>query len=329
MEINKRNARSLSIMGMGPSIWGIAFDDILNQAPESDSIKVLTADLRRYSGLTRVENLHNNVVYDVGIAEQNMVGIAAGFALEGVDTYMTTYAPFMTYRCADQLRHFMGNMRLPLKAVGSAAGFTAGLSGNALLALSDIAFMRSIPGVIVLNPADCGEALKLMYEMRKLNQPTYMRYCGDVEIPVVYTEEYDLEIGKPVHLVKGTEIAILATGTTIVSESIKAAKEIEKETGILPNVYDVHTIKPLSKEAFEIIFSENRLITTIEEHSVIGGLGSAVMETMQFMGYCKRIVAIGANDCLYKLGMRNYMLEQVGLTAEQIKKRILIEWQEM
>lgn len=203
IEITNRNARSWSIMGLGPSIWGIAFADFLEQDPDTKRIKVLTADLARYSGLSRLEKQYDDVVYNVGIAEQNMVGIAAGFALEGVDTYMTTYAPFMTFRCADQMRHFMGNMKLPLKAVGSAAGFSAGFSGNALLALDDMAFMRSIPGVIVLSPADCGEAVKLMGEMRKLDCPVYMRFCGATRIPIVYKEEYELEIGRPVQLVKG------------------------------------------------------------------------------------------------------------------------------
>ena len=315
MEINVRNTRAWSIMGVGPSIWGVAFDEILRCKADGDEIKVLTADLARYSGLQRIENTYENVVYNIGIAEQNMVGIAA------------TYAPFMTYRCADQMRHFMGNMKLPLKAVGSAAGFSAGFSGNALLALDDIAFMRSIPGVVVLSPADCGEAVKLMGEMRELDCPVYMRFCGATRIPIVYKEEYELEIGRPVQLAKGEKIAVLATGTTIVAEALKAAQEIEKEAGILPNVYDVHTIKPLSEESLCEIFEENDLIITAEEHRVVGGLGSAVMEKMVSLGYGRKMVTIGAADHLYKLGNREYMLEQAGLTSEKIKKRILLEWQ--
>lgn len=326
-EINSRNVRSWSIMGMGPAIWGIAFDDILKGTPDLSRVKVLTADLARYSGLTRIEKQYKDVVFNVGIAEQNMVGIAAGFALEGADTYMTTYAPFMTYRCADQVRHFMGDMGLPLKAVGSAAGFSAGFSGNALLALGDMAFMRSIPGVTVLSPADCGEAIKLMMAVEKLQQPVYMRYCGATRIPVVYQEEYELEIGKPVRLLKGERAAILATGTTIVAEALEAAGNIEENTGITPGVYDIHTIKPMRDESFREIFEEYKLIVTVEEHSVIGGLGSAVMEKMASLGYERRILPLGADDRYYSLGSREYMLEQAGLTADGIAKRILPELQ--
>lgn len=326
-EINSRNARNWSVMGMGPAIWGIAFDEILRLSPDISRIKVLTADLARYSGLTRIEERHEDVVLNVGIAEQNMVGIAAGLALEGADVYMTTYAPFMTYRCADQVRHFMGDMGLPLKAVGSAAGFSAGFSGNALLALGDLALMRSIPGVTVLSPADCGEAVKLMLAMGELRQPAYMRFCGATRIPVVYREEYRLEIGRPIRLLRGERVAILATGTTIVAEAMKAAGKIGEISGTTPGVYDVHTIKPMQDEAFRDIFEEYGLIVTIEEHGVVGGLGSAVMEKMASLGYGRRILVIGAEDRLYRLGSREYMLEEAGLLADGIAKRILQELQ--
>lgn len=325
MDINTKSTRAWSIMGMGPSIWGVAFDEILRNKQDGEEIKILTADLARYSGLQRLENTYEEVVYNIGIAEQNMVGIAAGFALEGISAYMTTYAPFMTYRCADQIRHFMGDMQLPMKAIGSAAGFSAGFSGNALLALSDIAFMRSIPNMTVLSPADCTEAVKLMYEMHKLDGPVYMRYCGTTGLPVVYHDDYILEIGKPVHLLKGKKIAILATGTNLVSEAVLAAKLLEKETGILPNVYDVHTLKPLNDQIFAKMFDENEAIFTVEEHSIIGGLGSAVVEKMVELGNLKKVIMLGAQDRFYKLGNRSYMIEQAGLSAQGIANRILEE----
>ena len=322
VEFNKRNIRAWSIMGISPSIWSVALEEIWNQSENPENIKVLTSDLERYSGLQRISNFHQGLVYNFGIAEQNMVGAAAGLALEGFQVYMTTYAPFMTYRCADQIRHFMGNLKLPMIAIGSAAGFSAGMSGNALLALNDISFMRSVPGMIVLSPADCTEAVKLMLTVAGINQPVYMRFCGTTGLPVVYQQDYELEIGKPVQLMQGRSIAILATGTTIVHEALEAASKVEELTGILPSVYDVHTIKPMDLASYGEIFEKNELIVTVEEHSIIGGLGSAAAELMVTNGYVRPQVMIGAEDRLYKLGDRSYMLEQAGLKSEAIAKKI-------
>ena len=151
IEYNKRNMRSWSIMGINPSIWSVGFNEV---ADERKDLAVITADLSRFSGLERMTAKYPEMFYNVGIAEQNMIGIAAGMAMEGYQTYVTTYAPFVTYRCADQVRHLMGNMNLNIKAIGSSAGLTSGWSGTALLAISDIALMRSIPNMTVLSPAD-------------------------------------------------------------------------------------------------------------------------------------------------------------------------------
>ena len=156
VDFNPRNFRMWSMMGLNPCIWSIAFPEVIAQHAETVA---LTADLARYSGMMRTWNANPDRFYNVGIAEQNMVGIAAGLAMCGQQVFMTTYAPFMTYRCADQLRHLVGNHNLDIKAIGSAAGLSAGLSGSSLLAVSDIAFARSIPNMTVLSPADCTEAM--------------------------------------------------------------------------------------------------------------------------------------------------------------------------
>ena len=130
-----------SIMGINPSIWNIGFNEVIR---DRHDVVVLTADLARYSGLNRIFAKHPEISFNFGIAEQNMVAAGAGMAMEGMQVFMTTYAPFMTLRCADQMRHLMGNLNLNMKAIGSAAGLTAGLSGSSLLAINDIALTRSI-----------------------------------------------------------------------------------------------------------------------------------------------------------------------------------------
>lgn len=319
IEINKKKARMWSIMGINPSIWSIGFSEV---ASKKGNVALLTADLARYSGLMRTFNAYPEKCYNVGIAEQNMVSVAAGMAMSGVQPFMTTYAPFMTMRCADQVRHLMGDLNLNMKAIGSAAGLSGGFSGPGLQVVSDIALMRSIPNLVVLSPADCVEAIKMIIAMAEIEAPVYMRFCGSVNLPMVYTDDYDFEIGKIVELQKGSKVALLATGTEIVSESLKASQRILEDTGLQVTVANVHTIKPIDKEYIKNLSKEHDLIVTVEEHNVIGGMGSAVAEVLSVFKNDTQIMYIGVQDMIYKMGNRAYLLEQAGLSAESIAKRI-------
>lgn len=320
IEYNKRNARMWAIMGINPAIWSIGFADVIK---DRDDVALLTADLARYSGLTRTFTTRPEMCYNFGIAEQNMVAAGAGMAMEGVQVFMTTYAPFMTLRCADHVRHLMGNLNLNMKAIGSAAGLSAGLSGSSLLAINDVAFVRSIPNMVVLSPADTFEAVKMMEAMAKTKSPCYMRFCGTINLPMVYTEDYSFEIGKAVELKSGSKIAIIATGTNVVSESLMAAKKIEESLGIGPTVINMHTIKPLDTAKIQEVLSNHDMIVTVEEHNVIGGLGSAVAEYLATINNSVKQVFIGIEDKNYIMGTRPFMLEQVGLTAERIADKII------
>lgn len=319
IELSKKNARLWSIMGINPSVWSIGFGEVAEQISD---IAVITADLAKISGLERMAAKYPERFYNVGIAEQNMLGIAAGFAMENIQTYVTTYAPFVTFRCADQVRHFMGNMNLDIKAIGSAAGLTSGWSGTALLAVNDIAFMRSIPNMVILNPADCAEAIKLMIEMSKTKHPVYMRFCGNVNIPIVYTEDYEIEIGRAITLRQGKDIALIATGTDVVFNTLKAADILEKRIGIQATVINMHTIKPIDTACLDEVARNHSLIFTIEEHNVIGGLGSAVAEHFitTYTKIKQKFIGIPDQNC--KMGNRFFMLDQVGLTADKIVDRI-------
>lgn len=319
IEYNKKNMRLWSVMGINPSVWSIGFAEVVER---KNNLAVLTADLSRFSGLERMASKYPEMFYNVGIAEQNMIGTAAGLAMEGYQAYVTTYAPFVTYRCADQVRHLMGNMNLDIKAIGSSAGLTSGWSGTALLATGDIALMRSIPNMTVLSPADCTEAIKMMQAMSDMKGPVYMRLCGTTAIPMVYSEDYDLKIGKAVKLQCGERIALVATGINIVSEVQKAAKQLEAEFGFKPTVVNMHTIKPIDKECIAELVDQHVLIVSVEEHNVMGGLGSAIAEEMSKRGDSCQQLFIGIDDCNCNMGSRSYMLEQVGLTAEAIVKKI-------
>lgn len=323
IEYNKRNMRSWSIMGINPSVWSIGFNEVIEN---NKDVSVITADLSRFSGLERMSIKYPEVFYNVGIAEQNMIGVAAGMAMEGQTAYVTTYAPFVTFRCADQVRHLMGNMNLNIKAIGSSAGITSGWSGSALNSISDIAFMRSIPNMTVVSPADCTEAIKMMIAISKLNGPVYMRLCGTTGIPLVYEEDYDFEIGKAVKLVQGTDIALIATGPYMVYEAIKTSIIIEEKIGIKPTVINMHTIKPIDADCINDISQKHSVIVTIEEHSIIGGLGSAVAEIVSTLEKRPKHIGIGIKDTVLKMGSRSYMIEQAGLNAEHMAEDIISKY---
>lgn len=325
IEFNKKNARLWSIMGINPSIWSVGFADVLDSNP---NVSVLTADLARFSGLERIASMYPDRFYNVGIAEQNMIGIAAGMAMEGFMPFVTTYAPFVTFRCADQIRHLISNKSLNVKIIGSSAGLTSGWSGSALLAISDIALMRSLPNVIILNPADCFEAIKMVVEMSRINAPVYLRVCGTTNLPIVYSEDYDFHIGKAVRLKYGERICLIGSGIGIVSETMKAAEIIDKELGIETSVVNMHTIKPLDTDILDELSSNHGLIVTIEEHNVIGGLGSAVAEYYSSKGKSPRLISLGIRDCLPKMGSRQYMLKSAGLDFESITECIVENYKE-
>lgn len=319
IEFNKRNARMWSIMGINPCIWSVGLEDVLSRNKE---VAIFTADLQRYSGLNRLFSQYPDLCYNMGIAEQNMVGAAAGMAMEGVQTWMTTYAPFMSYRCADHFRHLMGNLNLNMKAIGSAAGFAAGLSGSSLLAVSDVAFARSVPNVVVLSPADCAEAIKMVLAVSEIESPVYMRFCGTTNIPMVYTEDYDFQIGKIHTVSEGERIAILATGNDMVYNAMKAANKIEESRGFKPLVADVHTIKPFDKEYINDLAINYDAILTVEEHSVVGGLGSAVAECIAENSLKVKFYTLGIEEKPYVMGKRPFMLSQAGLDVDGIINKI-------
>lgn len=326
VEYDKRSIRSWSLLGIAPSIFINAVADVMHNDP---NCILATADTGRYCGFQKMPEDLMDRIFDFGIAEQSLFGSAAGLALSGKQVFVTTYAPFLTFRCADQMRHLMGNMNLNMKAIGTAAGFTAAASGNALNALSDFAFTRAIPNMTVLSPADCTEAMKMITAMAKIEGPVYMRFCGLTGLPVVYFEDFPYKLGKANVLQRGERIAILATGTTVVSEALRAGKWLLEHCGIQCTVADIHTIKPFDVEFVSSLLHDHSLFVTAEEHSVIGGLGSAVAESLSDLGAQKKLIRLGAEDAVGSLGSRGYMLRRCGLTAEGIAQTIETQVEKM
>lgn len=318
ISIDSRNTRIWSRLGPSGAV-GLA---ALELAEELSDVLMLTADLCFFSGLERFKEQYPDKLYNLGIAEQNMVGVAGGLAKEGFIPFVSTYASFCTSRCADQVRVNMSYMKLPIKMLGLTAGYGAGILGATHVSVEDIAFMRSIPNITILSPADCTEVIKCMLAAAKTKDPTYIRLTGPVNTPIVYKDDYDFEIGKAITLKSGTDVCIIATGS-MVSQALKAADLLD-EKGVSCSVINMHTIKPLDEDAINAASKTHKLIVTAEEHSVYGGLGSAVSEVVARNKEHAPLDIIGINDLFVKPGDYQYQIEQSGLTAEQIADRIIL-----
>lgn len=322
MKVTNANIRTWARLGQRGAFFGIAMPEI---AGEMDTLKLLTADLALLSGMERFEKSHPQKFLNVGIAEQNMIGIAAGLAMEGDCVFATTYASFIAVRSLEHVRQHLSHLQCNVKIVGTAAGVVAAKSGVSHWATEDLAFTRALPNLKVFSSADSLEAIKIAEYAAHTEGPMYIRISGGLNSPIVYKEDYVFEPGKLVNIKEGEDIAIIATGL-MVSESLKAAEMLE-EAGVSCSVYNMHTIKPIDKAGLSKIFDKYKMVVTVEEHNVIGGMGSAVAEYKATLKSSPRQVFIGFPDSYAEAGSQRFVWEQKGLTDELIAKRIRDEWE--
>jgi len=281
---------------------------------------VLSADLGKSSGLDRFAKTYPEKFLNTGIAEQNLIGVAAGLSKEGFQVFATSFAPFISMRASEQIRMNMGYMGLNIKAVSIGSGLSMGFLGNSHYGIEDAAIMRAIPNITVVSPADCGEIIKVVYASLSYDKPMYIRLTGGVNNPVVYENEYDFQIGKAVTLKEGNDIFLIASGT-MVYEALEAAKYLDA-LNISASVINMHTLKPLDTELLDKVLSKGKPIVTIEEHSIIGGLGSAVSEYKTRFKNAPPHLIIGLPDAFGDTGDYEYLLNKYHLKGNLISERI-------
>lgn len=313
----KVKASVWSKLGQNATFGGVGLIEVIKENPE---VKFITADVGTLLGIKRFRATYPDNYLDVGIAEQNMVTVAAGLALEGNQTFISTYASFLVVRGLEQIRHNLGYLRCDVKVVGMSSGICTGKSGISHWCTEDIAFMRAIPNMIVLSPADCTEVVKMTVAASKVKGPVYIRLTGNLNVPVIYDTDYEFEIGKAITLKEGNDVAIIATGL-LVKDCMEAADKLG-EKGISCSVINMHTIKPLDSELLEEIYKKYDLIVTVEEHNIIGGLGGAVAEHKAQYLNTPRQVFMGITDEYKQTGSRSYVLAQYNLNAEGIAIKI-------
>ncbi|MBP0955773.1 MAG: transketolase family protein [Oscillospiraceae bacterium] len=296
--------------------YGEALAELSSEYPD---LIVLDADLAAATKTGIFKKACPERFFDCGIAEANMMGVAAGIASTGKKVFASSFAMFAAGRAFEIVRNSIGYPHLNVKIGATHAGISVGEDGATHQCNEDIALMRTIPGMTIINPADDVEAKAAVKAALDFEGPVYMRF-GRLAVPVFNDKEtYKFELGKGVQLRDGNDVAIIATGL-MVNEALKAAETLAAE-GINARVINIHTIKPLDKDIICKAACETGVIVTAEEHSVIGGLGSAVAETVTEC--CPvPVVKVGVNDVFGHSGPAADLLKEFGLCAENIVAKV-------
>ena len=285
---------------------------------ENKDVIVLTADLAGATKTSLFEKEFPDRFINVGIAEQNLIGISAGLATTGKIPFASTFAMFAAGRAYDQIRNSVAYPKLNVKICGTHAGVTVGEDGATHQMLEDLSLMRSIPNMTVLCPSDDTQTKWAIKEMAKFDGPVYIRLAR-VATPIIYDENQKFEIGKMVQIGDGTDATIFATGVEV-AETLKAKEELEKEN-INIRVVDVHTIKPIDREMIVKCAKETKKIITIEDHSIIGGLGKAICEVLS-EEYPTKVIRMGMNDKFGKSGKAEQLLKYFKLDSQAIIEKV-------
>ena len=299
MQITSKSIKTWSAIGSRPT-YGLA---VMELEKKYENLMVVTGDVSTSAGLDRYRKTYPEKYVDVGIA------------------FTVTFAPFQVLRCLDQIKVDLAYSNIKVTMTGLASGLVNGPLGNTHCCIEDVGVLRSIPNLTILSPADGVGIVKAVFAAAEHDKPTFIRLTGGASNPIVYHDDIDFKIGKAIEIVNGGDLTIFSTGT-MVYNSLQAA-EILAEKGISASVFDIHTIKPIDEVAISKAIKKNKPIVTVEEHNVVGGLGSVVSEYLSRHRKSPLQLSIGINDFFPKPGDYQFMLQQCGLTPEQIAQNIL------
>lgn len=295
-----------------------AYGDALLDLGGSEEFFVFDADLSCATKTERFAAKYPERFFQMGIAEQDMMGTAAGLAAMGKTPFVSTFALFATGRAYEQVRNSIAYPKLNVKIAASHSGITVGPDGGSHQSVEDIGLMRLVPNMRVVVPADAYETKKVLEAALEIEGPFYIR-LGRNPVPVLFNDDYEYEFGKISTLTDGSDLTIAATGI-MVTEALRAAELLEKD-GIKARVLNVHTIKPLDQETIIKAAEETKLIVSVEEHSIIGGLGAAICELLSEQRPTP-VVRMGLNDTFGQSGSPEELLDYYGLTADSIVKKV-------
>lgn len=291
---------------------------LLELGRKNKNIVVLDADLAGATKTSIFAKEFPERFFDIGIAEADMIGTAAGMATCGKVPYSSTFAVFAAGRAYDQIRNSVCYPNLNVKICATHSGITVGEDGATHQMIEDISLMRTLPNMTVMSVSDDVQTKWAVEEISKINGPVYLR-LGRLATPIIYDETQKFEIGKMVQIGEGTDATVFATGVTV-SEALKAKEELEKQ-GINIRVVDIHTIKPIDKEMIIKCAKETKKLISIEDHNIIGGLGSAIAEVLTEV-YPAKLTRLGIKDTFGKSGKAEDLMKYFGITSQDIIKEM-------
>ena len=295
-------------------------EELAKLGEENKDIVVLDADLTTATKTGIFAKKFPDRFINVGIAEQNLMGIAAGLSTFGKIPYASTFAVFAAGRAYDQIRTSIAYPKLNVKICATHAGITVGEDGATHQMIEDLGLMRGLPNMTVLSTSDDTQTRWAVREIAKIDGPVYLRLCR-MATPVIYEGNEQFEIGRGIQLGSGTDASIIATGVTV-SEALKAQK-ILQEKGIDVRVIDMHTIKPIDRDLLVKCAEETARLITVEDHNIIGGLGSAVCEILS-EEYPVKVERMGINDCFGRSGKAEELMTYYKIDAEAIVNKVLV-----
>ena len=295
-------------------------EELVKLGAEHEDIVVLDADLAEATRSGEFQKVYPDRFIDCGIAEENMMGVAAGLAAAGKVPFASSFAMFAVGRAYEQIRNSIGYPHLNVKIGASHAGISVGEDGATHQCIEDIALMRMIPGMVVINPSDYIEARAAVRAAYEYEGPVYMRF-GRLAVPILNDRpDYKFELGKGVVLREGKDLTIFATGLPVYN-CLEAAERLAAEDGIDAQVINIHTIKPIDEDLIVEAAKATGKIVTVEEHSVIGGLGSAVCDVLAEKAPTE-VMKIGINDTFGESGPALELLKKYGLDTDGIYEKI-------
>ena len=317
MLINEKTIKLWSSIGPRATL-GLAINEL---SKNHNDLVVLTCDVSTSAGLDRFKKANPDKYYDIGIAEQNLIGIAAGFASENFNVLTTTFAPFQAIRCCEQIKVNLGYMKHKICMVGIASGLVLGNLGFTHCCIEDIGILRSIPNLTIVSPADSLEVVKVLQSvLNEKKNSVYIRLTGGANNPIVYNSDYKFVLGKAIELTDGEDVTIFCSGT-MVYQSLQVSKQL-KDKKINAKVINMHTIKPIDQTALKGSLN-SKLLVSVEEHNVIGGLGSAISEKLSEYNNSPKLLMLGVKDEYSGGGDYSHLLSRHKLDVGSITRQIL------
>lgn len=295
---------------------------VLEELMETDKdIVVMTADLAGSCKLKRIEQKFPDRFFNVGLAEQNMISIAAGLAHEGIKPFVFTFSVFSSLRACEQVRTDVFYNRTNVKIIGTHCGMSASQAGSTHFSLEDIGIVRTMPESIMLTPSDAVSAAKYMKLLASRHEAAYMRLDRN-PLPDLHGEDYQAEIGKGSVLMEGCGIAVIAIGEAV-AEALEAGNALREAGGPEITVVDMPSVKPIDEHLLQQLSENHSVFITVEEHNVYGGLGSAVGQAAAEMGLHIRLKCVGVPDCYPQGNPIDYNRKKFGLDSESIQKTVM------